>query len=241
MKHWVNRISQSFRRSGKGPAAAKKPMDVPAPPASPAPPEPTAAMYDGFQRDIMPLLDALKNLPQDSAGKEFFLRADVVTRDMVEKPEDMRIDVWLFYTREIKPQPRMHEAPVCHLITMHSKRSTPENPDFSQLLSLDGAPVLRLCVRPQEDGERRITSHTYIERYEKPQAGRSYTIYSGDYGMVLDESPKTPHSRVKDFAAVINAWLQEHTPGHDYTLREAMNPKTEIDLLPPINIRKRAP
>lgn len=248
MKHWATKLRQSFRRTGKGPVAARKPMDVnmpaPALPPSPPPPPPqsTDDIYSGFRREVLPVLEALKNLPKDSEGKEFFLRADIVTRDMVEKPEDMRIDVWLFYTQESGPQPRLHEAPRSHLISMESKKSTPEKRDYSQLIALGGAPVLRLTVHPQAaEDAKRMSSYTYIESYEKPQAGRTYTIYSGDYGMVIDESERKTLHRIEEFTNIIHQWLDDHTPGHKYTLREAMNPKTEIDLLPPINIRKRNP
>lgn len=240
MSRWRQHLKDLFGRSAPAAVAMPTSMTDDAAPA-PKPDQPTADMYSTFARDIAPMLKALKDLPPNKDGLEFFTRTDVVTADMAEQAGDMRIDVWLFYTRETTPNGKLHQAPNSYLISMESKRSTPEKLDFSQLLALSDTPVLRLCVRPQETGDARITSHTYIERYEKPQAGKKYSIYSGDYGMVHDESSKTPHARVQDFAGVINSWLQAHAPAQKHLLQEKLNPRTEIDLLRPLNIRKRQP
>ncbi len=239
MSRWRQHLKDLFGQSAPARAVPAAAPETPRPP--PAPDQPEGEMYAAFDRDIRPILLALKNLPRDEQGLEFFMRADVVTDDMAQRPEDARIDVWLFYTRETKPAGKLHQAPNSHLISLESKWSTPEKLDFSQLLALGDTPVLRLCVRPQETGAARITSHTYIERYEKPQAGKKYSIYSGDYGMVQDESEKSPHARVQDFANVIDSWLQQYAPAQKPALRDALNPRSDFDILRPVNIRKRQP
>ena len=238
MRRWHQHLKDMFSRSA--PAAVAVPAAMPDAPA-PRVDQPEGEMYAAFDRDIKPILQALKNMPRNDAGLEFFTRTDVVTADMAQEPGDMCINVWLFYTHETKPAGKLHQAPNSYLISLESKWSTPEKLDFSQLLALSDTPVLRLCVRPEQTGDARITSHTYIERYEKPQAGKKYGIYSGDFGMVHDESEKTPHARVQDFAQVINNWLQEYAPAQKRELHAIMNPRTEIDLLRPLNIRKRQP
>lgn len=243
MSRWRQHLKNMFARSARtrtDKTARAKPAARPEAPMSP-PDQPETDMYASFRRDIMPLLDILKNMPADDAGMEFFTRADVICADKAQRPEDKRIDVWLFHTHETTPANKLHQEPNSYLISMESKRSTPEKPDYSQLLALSKTPVLRLCVRPQETGEARITSHTYTERYEKPQAGKNYSIYSGDYGMVHENSEKTPHARVADFAAAIDVWLESHAPAQKQNLQNILNPKTAIDLLPPLNIRKRQP
>lgn len=240
MSRWRQHLKDLFGRSAPAAAMPASVADT-AVPATRPPDQPAAEMYETFRREIAPILQVLKDLPPNKDGLEFFTRTDVVTADMAEQAGNMRIDVWLFYTRETKPNGKLHQAPNSYLISLESKWSTPEKLDFSQMLALSDTPVLRLCVRPQETGDTRITSHTYIERYEKPQAGKKYSIYSGDYGMVHDESDKTPHTRVQDFAGVINNWLQEYAPAQKREMHAIMNPRTEIDLLRPLNIRKRQP
>lgn len=239
MSRWRQHLKDLFGRSAPAVAVPAAAPDTPI--AKPAPDQPEAEMYAAFERDIRPILQALKNLPQNGDGMEFFMRADVVTDDMAERAEDLRIDVWLFHTHETKPNSKLHQAPNSHLITIESKWSTPEKLDFSQLLALSDTPTLRLSVRPQQTGDARITSHTYIERYEKPQAGKKYSIYCGDYGMVHDESEKTPHARVQDFAQVIGDWIQTYAPAQKRALHDALNPRSDFDILRPLNIRKRQP
>lgn len=246
MARWQQHLKDLFGRSAPAvavPAAAPPPMpasNMPAP-NKPVPDQSADEMYAAFEREIKPVLVALRNLPRNEDGLEFFMRADVVTADMTEQAKDMRIDVWLFYTRETAPAGKLHQAPNSHMISMESKWSTPEKPDFSQLLALGNTPVLRLSVRPPQTGDTRITSHTYVERYEKPQAGKKYSIYSGDYGMVHDESEKIPYARVEHLRAAIDGWLQTYAPAQKRALQDALNPKTDFDLLRPLNIRKRQP
>lgn len=240
MSRWRQHIKDMFARPAQHKAAVPAAApEAPSPP--PIPPQSMDDMYGAFRRDILPVLQALKSLPRDETGLEFFMRADVLTPDMVQNAEDARIDVWLFYTRETGPSPKLHQAPQSHLISLESKKSTPERPDFSQLLAIGDTPVLRLCIRPQESGDMRITSHTYIESYEKPQAGKKYSIYSGDYGMVITESVKTSHARAEALRGAIDGWMATYAPSQIRALHDVLNPKTEIDLLPPLNIRKRTP
>lgn len=246
MKRWVDKLRQTFARTGAdaSPAMADvSPSGLPAGMEPPAPPQTTAEAYAFFTERITPVLLALKSLPPDDAGLEFFTRIDIVRPDEDPERSDIppRIDVWLFHTREGKPAGKLHEAPSSHLITIESKKSTPERLDFSQLLALSETPVLRLSFKPDaEDGER-LTRHTYIERYEVPQAGKKYSIYCGNYGMVIDKSADVALTRIADFAGEIEGWLKTHAPARLPAVARLLSPPRDIDILPPINIRKRGP
>lgn len=236
MRRWHRQIGHLFRRGT--PAAATV---LPAAPAAPLPDMPAEDLYAAFERDIRPLLQTLKNLPPDDSGREFFMRTDVVTPDMVSDEKETRIDVWLFYTRETRPNGQRGAPPNSHLISLESKTSTPERPDYCQLLEIGTAPVLRLSLRPLGSGDGHLTSHHYFERYEKPQTGRKYSIYCGDYGMVLDESVKTPHKRTQDMIAPLRDWLQQYAPSGLAALAPLLHPPRDITLPPAVTVRKRTP
>jgi hypothetical protein len=243
MKRWVDKLRQTFARTGADTAPAAE--AVPASGLSAAvngttpPPQSTAEAYAFFTDQIEPVLRRLQSLPPDDAGLEFFTRIDVLRPDDTDALP--RIDVWLFHTREGKPASRLHEAPSTHMITIESKKSRPERPDFSQLLALGETPVLRLSFNPAAEEGARLTRHTYIERYEKPQAGRKYNIYCGNYGMVIDKSPDVPLARISDFTDEIKNWLKTHAPARLPAVAHLLSPPRDINILPPANIRKRRP
>ncbi|MDP2205232.1 MAG: hypothetical protein Q8K65_02895 [Alphaproteobacteria bacterium] len=244
MKRWVQKLRQTFARAGREatPAAASAPLsDIPAPP--PAPPQSTDDVYAVFDARVAPLLAALKSLPPDKNGLEFFIRSDILRPgDYPERPDiPPQINVWLFHTREAKPAGKLHDAPTSHLISIESKRSTPEWQDFSQQLALSETPVLRLSFSPDAEGADRLTRHTYIESYETPQAGKTYSIYCGSYGMVIDKSAETSLARAEDFVSEIESWLKTHAPARLAEVTRLLSPPRDIDILPPINIRKRGP
>ncbi|HCS22711.1 MAG TPA: hypothetical protein PLW48_03385 [Alphaproteobacteria bacterium] len=244
MRRWANILRQSFQRGGRKPAQST--------PASFAPPEEATVapeaqseqnIFTDFAATTLPLLQALKNLPPDAQGLEFFLRADIVEPGQYPDRPDIepRIDIWLFHTREGKPAGRLHEAPSSHLITIESKHSTPERQDFSQLLALSETPVLRLSFRPQAEAPAaRLSHHTYIERYEKPQAGKKYSVYCGDHGMVIEKTPDTPVTHSSDFRAVIGAWLRTHAPARIAAVEGLLYPPRDITLPQSVTIRKRS-
>lgn len=241
MKRWAQRIRRSFARAG----GETPPATVPAPAAAPEPetPQTTAEIFTVFEERVTPLLAALKSLPPDGEGMEFFTRIDVVRPDdYPDRPDiEPRIDVWVFHTREGKPAGKLHDAPSSHLISIESKWSTPERQDFSQLLALGETPVLRLSFKPDAEPAARLSSHVYIERYEKPRAGIDYGIYCGGYGMVIEKSAEKIHTRIEDFVSVIENWLQTHAPQRLPEASRLIAPPRDIDILPPINIRKRGP
>lgn len=245
MRHWANKIRQSFQRGGRKPVqAAPAAFDPPADP--PAAPEVQTDhdIFAHFEQEALPLLQALKNLPRDENGLEFFLRADIVRPGQYPDRPDIepRIDIWLFHTREGKPAGRLHEAPSSHLITIESKHSTPERQDFSQLLALSETPVLRLSFRPQAEAPAaRLSHHTYIERYEKPQAGKSYSVYCDEYGMVIEKTPDRPLAHSRDFTNIIGAWLRVHAPARIAAVEHLLYPPHDITLPQPVTIRKRPP
>jgi len=238
MKRWAQKIRRSFARAGREgtPAAAPEAPNA-------MPPQTAAEAYAAFESHLQPLLAALKTLPADESGLEFFIRTDVIRREDSAAPQDTRprIDVWIFHTREGQPAGKLHEAPSSHLISIESKRSTPERQDFSQLLALSETPVLRLSFKPDMEPPERLSSHVYTERYETPQPGKNYGIYCGNYGMVIEKSAETPHARIEDFVSVIENWLQTHAPARLPDVSRLLSPPRDIDILPPINIRKRGP
>jgi hypothetical protein len=244
MKRWVQKLRQTFARAGRGttPAAAPVPLsDIPAPPA--AAPQSTDEAYAVFDARVAPLLAALKSLPPDESGLEFFTRTDIVRPGEYPERPDMppHINVWLFHTREAKSAGKLHDAPVSHMISIESKNSTPERQDFSQQLALSETPVLRLSFKPDAAGAERLTRYTYIESYEPPQAGKKYSIYCGNYGMVIDKSAETSLTRAEDFLSEIENWLKTHAPARIAEVTRMLSPPSDIEVLPPINIRKRGP
>lgn len=237
-KGMIDYFKAAFRQK----AAAGVPAPAGAVPPTP-PPETVAEAYACFEARVAPVLLALKSLPPDEAGLEFFTRIDIVRPDEYpERPDiDPRIDVWLFHTRAGKPASKLNDAPSSHLITIESKKSTPERQDFSQLLALSETPVLRLSFKPNAAEGERLTRHTYIERYEIPQAGKKYSIYCGNYGMVIDKSDERPLARMADFSSEIQGWLKTHAPARLPAVARLLSPPRDIEVLPPINIRKRGP
>lgn len=240
MKRWVQKLRQTFARAGREAAAAPAvvPDNTPV-----TPPQSTEDVYAVFDARVAPLLAALKSLPPDARELEFFTRTDIVRPGEYPERPDIKpqIDVWLFHTREAKVAGKLHEAPSSHLISLESKSSTPERQDFSQHLALSETPVLRLSFKPAAEASARLTRHTYIESYEAPQAGKKYTIYCGNYGMVIDKSAETSLARCDDFVSEIESWLKTHAPARLDEVSQLVSPPRDIDILPPINIRKRGP
>jgi hypothetical protein len=243
MKRWVQKLRQTFARAGREASPSAASAAVPAPiPAAPSP-QSTPDIYAVFDARVVPLLAALTSLPPDDSGLEFFCRTDIVRPcEYPNRPDiEPQINVWLFHTREGKPASKLHEAPSSHMISIESKRSTPERQDFSQQLALSETPVLRLSFKPDAEDVARLTRHTYIESYEAPQAGKKYSIYCGNYGMVIDKSAETTLARADDFVSEIESWLKTHAPARINDVSRLLSPPRDIDILPPINIRKRGP
>lgn len=209
MKHWVDKLRQSFRRAGKTPAAAQ--TSAPAagvPPAAPPAPARIAPqqLYKDFAEHIAPLLDKLQKYPADEKGMEFFIRADVVN-DMHGQPKDQRIDVWMFYTRDIYRRQRPAGGmPHSHFIQMARKDSTPENPRYDVCLEQSLRPVLRLSIHPYAPGQQ-IEAYQYIEYFEPPQEGKEYNVYIGGDGLVMDKQGQKHLAAVADFAGEVQGWI----------------------------------
>lgn len=184
------------READKAAAAAQQPARIP--------PQQT---YKDFADNVAPLLDALKKLPADDKGMEFFMRADVVN-DINGQPKDQRIDVWLFYTRDITDQPRGGGGmPTSHFITMERKDSDPENPRYDICMELSLRPVLRLSVRPY-DKTRQVEVSQYIEYFETPEHGHEYPVFLGGYGLVHDVQERKALPTVGDFTGEMESWIK---------------------------------
>ncbi len=168
---------------------------------------PPQQIYKDFAADVAPLLDTLKKLPADNKGMEFFIRADVVN-DINGQPKDQRIDVWMFYTRDMTDQPRGGGGmPTSHFIQMERKDSTAENPRYDIAMELSLRPVLRLSVRPY-DKTRQIEVSQYIEYFETPEHGHEYPVFLGGYGLVHDEQARKQLAAVGDFNTEIESWIK---------------------------------
>lgn len=194
------KIEQEIAAEMAAKAAAEKAVTLPAR----IPPQ---QAYKDFEDHVAPLLDALKKLPPDDKGMEFFIRADVVN-DITGQPKDQRIDVWMFYTRDITGQPRGGgDMPTSHFITIARKDSDPANPRYDICMELSLRPVLRLSVRPY-DKTRQIETAQYIEYFETPEHGHEYPVFLGGYGLVHDEQERKPLAAVGDFTAEIENWIK---------------------------------
>lgn len=184
------------REAEKAAAAAAAPARMP--------PQET---YKDFADNVAPLLEALKKLPADDKGMEFFIRADVVN-DINGQPKDQRIDVWLFYTRDITDQPRGGGGmPTSHFITMERKDSDPANPRYDICMELSLRPVLRLSVRPYEKTQQIIAAQ-HIEYFETPEHGHEYPVFLGGYGLVHDEQERKQLATVGAFTGEIENWIK---------------------------------
>jgi hypothetical protein len=220
--------------------AAQKPAPEAATPAR----IPPAQIYKNFETEIAPLLAALKKLPADENGMEFFIRTDVVN-DINGQPKDQRIDVWLFYTRDITDQPRSKGMPDSHLITMERKDSDPENPRYDITMELSLRPVLRLAVRPY-DKTRQIEALQYIEYFETPEHGHEYPVFLGGYGQVHDVQERKQLANIQDFTAELDHWIKSVADtkapqilhaigGGDTKLRH------DVTISKPLQLKKKTP
>lgn len=167
---------------------------------------PPQQIYKDFDAHVAPVLETLKKLPADESGMEFFLRADVVN-DINGQPKDQRIDVWLFYTRDITYDRKKQDMPDSHMIQMERKDSTPENRRYDILMELSLRPVLRLSVLPY-DKTRQIEVSQYIEYYETPEHGHEYPIFIGGYGQVHDTQSRKQLPSMESFTNEIEDWIK---------------------------------
>lgn len=167
---------------------------------------PPQQIYKDFDAHVAPVLETLKKLPADENGMEFFLRADVVN-DITGQPKDQRIDVWLFYSRDITNDRKKQDMPDSHMISMERKDSTPENRRYDILMELSLRPVLRLSVRPY-DKTRQIEVSQYIEYYESPEHGHEYPMFVGGYGQVLETQSRKQAYTMESFTDDIEDWIK---------------------------------
>jgi hypothetical protein len=205
---------------------------------------PPQQIYQDFAADVAPLLDTLKKLPADNKGMEFFIRADVVN-DINGQPKDQRIDVWMFYTRDITDQPRGGGMPTSHFIQMERKDSTPENPRYDISMELSLRPVLRLSVRPY-DKTRQIEVSQYIEYFETPEHGHEYPVFLGGYGLVHDEQARKQLATVGDFNTEIESWIKfvasENAPRILSAIGFADTKlRNDVTVGKPLQLKKKAP
>jgi len=203
-----------------------------------------AQIYKDFETEVAPLLDTLKKLPADENGMEFFIRTDVVN-DINGQPKDQRIDVWLFYTRDITAEPRTKGAPNTHLITMERKDSDPENPRYDILMELSLRPVLRLAVRPY-DKTRQIEATQYIEYFETPEHGHEYPVFIGGYGQVHDVQERKQLANIQDFTAELENWIQSVADVKAPQILNALGSgdtklRHDVTVSKPLQLKKKTP
>lgn len=205
---------------------------------------PPQQIYKDFDAHVAPVLETLKKLPADESGMEFFLRADVVN-DITGQPKDQRIDVWLFYTRDITNNRKKQDMPDSHLIQMERKDSTPENPRYDILMELSLRPVLRLSVRPY-DKTRQIEVSQYIEYYETPEHGHEYPIFIGGYGQVQDTQSRKQLDTMEAFNNEIENWVK--TVADDKAPRilnsigfSDTKLRHEVTVSKPLQLKKKSP
>lgn len=238
-----NGMIDYFKATFRQRAAAKAPAPATVPATPPPPPRriPPQQVYDDFARAVTPVLEHLAALPKNTDDLEFFIRADVV-HDLQGQVDQQRIDVWVFYTSEGTPAGRLHDAPAHHFISIQRKTSTPEKPDYSQLLTLSLRPVLRLSLRPYAP-DNQIQSETYIEHFEKPQAGKSYGIYCGEHGRVVTTDNAQTHNSVHDLRTVITDWISAVAPDRraEVDRLNAATARTDIAVLKPLRLKRREP
>lgn len=214
--------------------------------AAPQPPAriPPQQIYKDFEDNVAPLLEALKKLPADDKGMEFFMRADVVN-NINGQPKDQRIDVWLFYTRDITDQPRGGGMPTSHFIQMERKDSTPENPRYDICMELSLRPVLRLSARPYEK-TRQIEVSQYIEYFETPEHGHEYPVFLGGYGLVHDEQERKQLSAIGDFTREMENWIKTVAEDRASQVLNAIgfaDPRLRhgVTVGKPLQLKKKAP
>lgn len=205
---------------------------------------PPAQIYKHFKADVAPLLDALKKLPADENGMEFFIRTDVVN-DIHGQPKDQRIDVWLFYTRDIADQPRSKGMPNSHLITMARKDSDPENPRYDIAMELSLRPVLHLAVRPY-DKARQIEATQYIEYFETPEHGHEYPVFLGGYGQVHDVQERKQLANIQDFTTELDSWIKSVADTKAPQILHAIGAsdtklRHDVTVSKPLQLKKKTP
>jgi|GEM_PF-1663455 len=211
------------------------------PPPARIPPQ---QVYKDFEANVAPLLEALASLPADENGLEFFIRADVVN-DLNGRPGDQRIDVWLFYTRDITDQPRGGGMPTSHFTQMERKDSTPENPRYDICMELSLRPVLRLSVRPY-DKTRQIEVSQYIEYFETPEHGHEYPVFLGGYGLVHDTQERKQLAAVGDFTGEMENWIKAVADDRAPQILNAIGfadarLRQGVTVGKPLQLRKKAP
>jgi len=220
--------------------------------------------FGPYKKDIEPLVDALRSLPPNKDGLEFFVRADTfVNGGFNDRPEGKAISMWLIYS-QAAPDDLKQTGCETHGLYMPKKpRAIKTAPaqvaawpygaepaqEQNQDILISDRPVLHLRLEQTEGKEAVIQSHRYTEAYHYAPNSRHPGAYRGDYACSNYTHDKRTHQKLEEFIAVIAGWVSDVAPERIHEVRSALeNRETAqqastlqdtVAVLRPLTVRKR--
>jgi hypothetical protein len=217
-----------------------------------------------YKKDIEPLVEALRSLPPNKDGLEFFVRADTYINDSFSnRPEVKSITMWLIYG-QAAPDGLKQTGCETHGLYMPKKsRAMKAAPaplaawpygaepaeEQAQDILLSDHPVLHLQLDQTEGKEAVIQSHRYTESYHYAPNSRRPGAYRGDYACANYTHDKRTHRQLQDFIAVIAGWVSDVAPERVQEVRAALENRATaqqastlqdtVAVLRPLTVRKR--
>lgn len=215
-----------------------------------------------YQKDIEPLIEALRSLPPKK-GMEFFVRADTHLNDRFShRPERKSIHLWLIYG-EAAPDGMKQTGCETHGLYMPKKPHVPQAAPAprtawpynapaeveNQNILISDRPVLRLEYEQTDGQDATIKSHRYTEKYYHSPHGRGRGVYRGDYACSEYKHDHREHKQLQEFVSLIAAWVADVAPEripeigaaiqNNAAAKQAATLGHTVDVLRPATVRKR--
>lgn len=194
--------------------------------------------FASYRKDIEPLVEALRSLPPNKDGLEFFVRADTHIDDRFsDRPEVKNINMWLVYS-EAAPDGLKQTGCETHSLYMPKKPSAmkaaaasaaawPHGAETEEVQTQDilisKRPVLRLQLEEKKGAQAVIQSHRYTESYHYAPNSRRPGAYRGSYACANYTHDKREHRQLKDFISVIAEWVSDVAPERIAEVRAALD------------------
>ncbi|MDP2205231.1 MAG: hypothetical protein Q8K65_02890 [Alphaproteobacteria bacterium] len=220
--------------------------------------------FGPYKKDIEPLVGALRSLPPNKDGLEFFVRADTHINDRFsDRPEVKSISMWLIYS-EAAPDGLKQTGCETHGLYMpkkpHAMKTAPAPltawpygaepaQEENQDILISDNPVLHLRLEQTDGKEAIIQSHRYTESYHYAPNSRRPGAYRGDYACSNHIHDKREHQQLQEFISVIAAWVSDVAPERIHEVRAALENREAaqqastlqetVTVLRPLTVHKR--
>lgn len=194
--------------------------------------------FAGYKKDIAPLVEALRSLPPDKDGQEFFVRADTHINDRFSnRPETRLISLWLVYSQAAPDSMKisgcethglyMPKKP--HMLTAGQAvqaawpySSIRGEKEEQQNILISDRPILQINFTHTDGKEPEIKSCRYVEKYYRAYDLKKPGEYRGSYASSRLESDRRTHKDIKEFVPLIAAWVADVAPERIQEVRSAL-------------------